>query len=224
MKKKHTQETVTNKPTLVSFLLDRTGSMEVCRVETIKGFNGYLDALAKNEAAKGMRFTLTQFDSQSIDLLHDAVPLKEVAKLTDQTYIPRGATPLYDAIGKTIEATRVKAGEKYKVLFVSLTDGQENASCEFGGDTVNALIKRMETDHHWTFAHIGVGLAGWNAGKLIYAGAIGANNVLRSDHDAKSQQRQYSRLAGQTVSYAANAGACGQSVSGFWKDQEPDES
>jgi hypothetical protein len=49
-------------PTIVSFLLDRTGSMEAIKDETIGGFNAYLDAL-EAEAGDLVVFTLLQFDS-----------------------------------------------------------------------------------------------------------------------------------------------------------------
>ena len=52
--------------TLVTFLLDRTGSMEAIRDDTIGGFNAYLDGL-KGNGATDIDFTLIQFDSVSID-------------------------------------------------------------------------------------------------------------------------------------------------------------
>ena len=54
--------------TIVSFLLDRTGSMDAIKDETIGGFNAYIDAL-QAEAGDLVVFTLLQFDSQSIDTL-----------------------------------------------------------------------------------------------------------------------------------------------------------
>lgn len=121
--KTKTKEKSKTETTLVAFLLDRTGSMETVKKETIGGFNGYLDELAKKPEAKSVLFHMTQFDSQSIDRVHDCVPLNRVARLTDETFQPRAWTPLYDAIGKTIREIEDKAKGR-KVLFVTLTDGQ----------------------------------------------------------------------------------------------------
>jgi hypothetical protein len=44
-------------PTIVSFLLDRTGSMDSIKDETIGGFNAYLDAL-EAQAGDLVVFTL----------------------------------------------------------------------------------------------------------------------------------------------------------------------
>jgi len=50
------QEQPTTQTTIVSFLLDRTGSMEAIKAETIGGFNAYLDSLER-EAGDLIDFT-----------------------------------------------------------------------------------------------------------------------------------------------------------------------
>lgn len=202
-----------NKPTLVAFLLDRTGSMAACKDETIKGFNGYIEELSKQKNGE-IRFTLTQFDSIAVDIVHDAVPLNRVARLTDETYTPRANTPLYDAIGKTVRATEKQAGETYKVLFVTLTDGLENASSEWHEEAIRQLIKEREDKDHWTFAHIGVGANGWASTARYSAGTKSASNVLKIQ--PKQTKQVYRSFARATRSYACNASAGGQSVSALW--------
>ena len=51
------------KPTLVTFVLDETGSMEPVKAQTISGFNEYVDTLKKIENAK-VSMTLTKFNSK----------------------------------------------------------------------------------------------------------------------------------------------------------------
>ena len=207
-----------NKPTLVAFLLDRTGSMASCKDETIKGFNGYIDTL-KDKKAEQIVFTLTQFDSIGIDIIHDAVPLKDVHKLTENTYEPRASTPLYDAIGTTIRATEKSAGEKYKVLFVTLTDGLENASSEWNAKTIKDLIKEKEDKNHWTFAHIGVGANGWAATTALAAGTSSASNVLHID--PKDTVKTYARFGEMTRSYMACTSNVSKTAQNLWaKDEE----
>lgn len=213
-KKKTTKVQTENKPTLVAFLLDRTGSMDACKTETIKGFNSYIEELRAKDKKGEMRFTLTQFDSEAVDIIHDAVPLKEVRALTDETFTPRAFTPLYDAIGKTIRATEAKATGKYKVLFVTLTDGQENASTEWNSDSIKVLIKKKEDEAHWTFAYIGMGIVGWAATTVIAAGTSGASNVLRTTYGKTGQA--YARFAGATVAYACSTGNLKCSAQNLW--------
>jgi hypothetical protein len=90
--------------TLVTFLLDRTGSMEPIRDDTIGAFNAYLDGLKGDDDGTPFDFTLVQFDSMSIDKIHVQVPVAKVPRLTRETYQPRASTPLIDAAYKTIVA------------------------------------------------------------------------------------------------------------------------
>lgn len=194
--------------------------MSACKKETIEGFNAYVTELRKKETGN-CRFTLTQFDTIGIDVIHDSVPLNVVKKLNDETFVPRGMTPLYDAIGKTIHATEKQAGKKFKVLFVTLTDGEENSSCEFNSISIKSLIKKMEDENHWTFAYVGMGIAGFTAAVTLSAGTQGADNVLRTSH--KNTGRAYSRLAGQTVSYMSCATNAAKSSDDFWAGKKSTE-
>lgn len=212
MKKKSNQK-AENKPTLIAFLLDRTGSMQDSKTETITAFNEYVKTLRKKETG-GARFTLTQFDSQAIEIVHNAVPLKDVELLNEKTYVPRAWTPLHDAIGVTINATEKQAGTKFKVLFVTLTDGQENASKEYDLQKVNNLIKEMENKHAWTFAHIGIGPDAWAAVRSYAGGTQSISNALnihRSDITATM------RKAGlQSFNYMASTSNLSSPDVQFW--------
>lgn len=197
--KKKTEEK--SKPMLVSFLLDRSGSMAACSLETISGFNGYIDSIINGDTGKS-RFSLTQFDSQGIDLIHDAVPLNKVDKLTSKTFVPRGNTPLHDAIGKTIQAATKRAKDAYKVLFVTLTDGQENSSSDWTSQSIKQLIKDKEAEG-WTFAHIGVGVGGWAATNDLAQGTKSAANFVHVS--PKNVARSFQSMAGATMSYSKSS-------------------
>lgn len=81
----------------VHVVLDRSGSMEIIRDETISSFNAYVEQLAKD--TPGAMLSLTQFDSQGIDLVINGEDISHVKPLNRDTYQPRSYTPLYDAIG-----------------------------------------------------------------------------------------------------------------------------
>lgn len=222
MKKRKTKaaKTGTNNKerTFVAFLLDRSGSMASVKQETIGGFNGYLDELLKRPESKDIRFHMTQFDTVSIDVLHDAVPIKNVTKLKNETYQPRGGTPLYDAIGKTIRDIEGKVNSD-KVLFVVLTDGQENSSSEWTEKTVKDLIKEKENKNKWTFSYIGVGPEAWAANERLSAGTIGYSNVIRATR-GKNTQKAYAFMAQGTMARCATAG--GQSMNSLYQGKQLD--
>lgn len=217
--KHKTKSSKKSEQTLVALLLDRTGSMASVKTETTGGFNGYLDTLLQKEESKDIKFHFTQFDSISVDVVHDCVPLKAVSRLTDETYQPRANTPLYDAIGKTIRAIESKANS-HKVLFVVLTDGEENSSSEWNDRTIKTLIKEKEDKDKWTFSYIGVGPDAWAANARLAQGTQGASNVLRATR-GKNTQKAYGMMASATMMRCSAAG--GQSLSSVYHGKQLDQ-
>lgn len=165
--------------TLVTFLLDRTGSMEAIRDDTIGGFNAYLDGLKGNGEAE-IDFTLIQFDSVSIDKICVAVPIAKVDRLTRETYQPRASTPLIDAAVKTINAVEASLLHEpaAKVVICIQTDGQENSSVEHDWAELNALIKEKSAKG-WQFNFMGVGIDAYDQGARM---GISHDATVAYDH------------------------------------------
>ena len=85
---------------------------------------------------------------------------------------------MYDAIGKTMNALDKKLDEFKKtarVLFVVLTDGQENASQEFKKTTISKMIKAKEKSG-WSVAYMGASKESWDDAASI---GIAAGNTLQ---------------------------------------------
>lgn len=168
--------------TMVSLLLDETGSMMPTKGTTISGFNEYLSTLRKD----GNRYlvTLTLFNSERVEVRHLSKPPSEVPDLTDATYQPNAMTPLYDAIGKTITALdrelRVIVG-KPNVVMVIMTDGLENASHEWTKQGVQKLIMERRTAG-WNFIYLGANQDAWEE-----AGQIGISMQSAVAYDASRQ-------------------------------------
>ncbi len=147
---------MSNLNTHIAVILDRSGSMEALRDDTIGGFNSFL---SQQQAAEGRAtLTLVQFDSQdSYEVRHDFVPLKDVPPLDRSSYVPRASTPLLDALGRGINSLDARldalAPEERpaKVVMVIITDGQENASREFGRKEVMRMIKEKQSVRDWQF-------------------------------------------------------------------------
>ncbi len=136
-------------------LLDRSGSMEECRESTISAFNEYVSTLG-SDANVSARISLTLFDSQGIDLVFDRLKPRDMPKLTHETFVPRGMTPLNDAIGRTaakIDKETLREGEN--VAFVILTDGLENASTEYSREAVRKLLARVQKEKNWLVIYLG---------------------------------------------------------------------
>jgi hypothetical protein len=188
--------------TLVTFLLDRTGSMEPIRDDTIGAFNAYLEELQRDGAA--IDFTFLQFDSMSIDKIHVQVPVGEVARLTRETYQPRASTPLIDAAYKTIKAVEdsLAGGFDTKVVICFQTDGQENASTEHSWDDLNALIKEKAA-LGWQFNFMGVGIDAYDQGTRM---GIAPQATMAYDHlDKEATRAAFSASADNARRFAVGA-------------------
>lgn len=149
-------------PVHIVFVLDRSGSMASIAPDVIGGFNQFL---AEQQAQEGKcKMTFVQFDGQDpFEVLEDCTKIGGVKPLTASTFCPRGNTPLIDAEGKAIahaearEAARKAAGKREEaVLFVTYTDGMENASREWSYAALSEAKKRCE-EKGWTFLYLGCG-------------------------------------------------------------------
>ena len=164
--------------THISIVLDRSGSMESVKADTIGGFNAFLQ---EQKTAPGeATLTLAQFDNE-YDLLENFAPIEIVKPLTDTTYVPRGSTALLDAIGRTIVdigarlASLPEDARPSHVLFVILTDGEENASHEFTRPKIFEMISHQRDAYAWEFVFIGANQDAISAGASM---GISAGNSI----------------------------------------------
>lgn len=144
--------------THIAVVLDRSGSMSAVRDDTIGGFNTFVEEQRK--APGTCDLTLVQFDDQ-YEVNYVAVPIDRVAKLTTDTFQPRGMTALRDGIGRTINevgrrlSAMAEDQRPGRVVFVIITDGQENASKEFGAAKIKEMIEHQSKAYSWAFMYLG---------------------------------------------------------------------
>jgi len=162
--------------TSINVIIDESGSMAKLSQETISGFNKFL---ADQKALPGEAvLTLCTFNYKP-KTVHDFVKLGSVSDLSDNDYIPNGGTALLDAVGTVIESVGQKLhampeDEKpSKVLFLIITDGEENLSKEFSKAKVKAMIEHQREKYNWEFVFLGANIDSMKEGS-----AIGVNPQL----------------------------------------------
>jgi hypothetical protein len=145
-------------------ILDRSGSMEPIRDDVIGGFNTFIEEQKKvpGEAT----ITLVQFDEQDpYEVIYNFAKLEEVKPLTRDTFVPRGWTPLLDALGRGINDCGQRLSQMpeherpEKVIFCIITDGQENKSKEFNKAQITKMIKEQTDQWKWEFLFLSCDLA-----------------------------------------------------------------
>ena len=170
------------------FILDKSGSMAGLERDTIGGFNAMLD---KQKAQAGeCRITTVLFDNR-YELLHDRTDIRAVRPITAREYRVGGSTALLDALGKTIHkiATAQKnTSEPFRakrVMFVIITDGEENASREYAAKEVKEAIRRQKSRYGWEFIFLGANIdAVETAGRFGIDAGRAANYVPDSQGTA----------------------------------------
>src|SRR5262249_24981588 len=111
--------------TLIGVILDRSGSMAWVREPTISGFNEFLHTQQQQHRGRRALQALNQFGQcHQVNFVGEAT--HNVPDLDTESYVPRGRTALYDAIGRTIHEVdawaRAHAWQE-RVLVLIVTDG-----------------------------------------------------------------------------------------------------
>ena len=106
------------------------------------------------------RLHLVQF-SDDVTVTHEFLPLDQVPPLTTEHYRPHGNTALLDAIGSTITGigaclnAMAEEDRPEQVVFVIMTDGEENASRAVTKDQAAQMIKHQTEVYKWDFIFLG---------------------------------------------------------------------
>ena len=187
------------------FILDRSGSMSGLESDTIGGFNALIE---KQKREAGECFVTTALFDDKYELLHDRVALDAVRPITQKEYFVRGSTALLDAIGRTLDKTKnaqantAQSGRAEKVVFVIITDGQENASREYRIDRVKEMIERETQEHGWEFLFLGANI---DAISVAAGFGIAPDRAVTYRADAAGTRLNYSVVSDTVASVRAGA-------------------
>jgi len=189
--------------THIYILLDRSGSMGSIANDVIGGFNQYMTQQKEN--GPDAKVTLVQFDSQDPqEVVVASAPISEIVDLTPETFIPRGGTPLFDATGLLIGRARVEAAareatglQKEDILFISVTDGEENQSSEYSLSQIKKLVKECEKSG-WTFVFLSAALDAYGDAERI---GVKHGNIQAFDGTAQGTHLAFYSLAMKTSEF-----------------------
>ena len=188
------------------FILDRSGSMSGLEKDTIGGYNSMLEQQRKVDGE--CVITTVLFDN-CYELLHDRIDIRAVQPITAKEYFVGGSTALLDAIGKTIYkigTVQKNTAEDYraeKVMFVIITDGEENASRHYSSMQVKEMIQRQKEKYGWEFIFLGA-----NIDAVDTAGRFGIDADRAVDYvpDGEGTELNF-RMMSETVATFRECGA-----------------
>lgn len=137
-------------------ILDESGSMQSIKKEAVDSVNETVQTIraAERKNADQEHFVSLVTFNDNVKTVYDCVPAVEVKELTSEDYCPDCCTALYDAMGLSLNVLRPKVTENDRILVTVVTDGYENASKEYDGKAIKALIDELK-GKGWVFAYIG---------------------------------------------------------------------
>ncbi len=195
------------------FILDSSGSMSGMEKDTIGGFNSMIEKQKKEE---GTVYVSTVLFSNTSEVLHDRVDIKEIELMTENDYQVGGCTALLDAIGGAIH--HIGNVHKYarkedvpsKTIFLITTDGMENASIEYSSKRVKEMIKRQEEKYGWEFFFVAA-----NIDAVETAEHIGIRRERAANYDVRHGTRRMYCMMSENISDYRKTGK----VRDDWKEE-----
>lgn len=188
--------------TSINVIIDSSGSMQRLTLDTIGGFNQFLKE--QKEAPGDALFSLCLFNTH-YELIHDCVPLSEVQPLNIKTYRPTGGTALLEAIGRTIDEVGKKLSllaeeeRPSKVLFLIMTDGEENASKRYTEiNQIKDMVSHQQEKYNWLFVFVGANIDAISTGKGL---GVSMQNSLNYSATSDGTKGLYDTLSRSTTRY-----------------------
>lgn len=166
-------------------ILDQSGSMSTIREAAVSGLNETIAGIRKAQETYADTqehfFTLVAFCGCEKRKIYDKVPALEIGPLSIQDYRPCCTTPLYDAMGFTLNDMRhhVEQLDNAMVVVTIITDGLENASREYTGMAVKKLVEDLR-GQGWTFTYMGA-----NQDAVEVAFTLSIRNARNFDYSAE---------------------------------------
>lgn len=193
--------------TFIVVLIDRSGSMSSIKDDVIGGYNTFIEEQRK--VGDNAVLTLVQFDTGGIDTLHEMLPIGEVPYLTSDTFSPRGGTPLLDAMGQIIDAAGKQlaaiplSNRPDKVVFVVITDGQENASHNFTKKDIRKKVSLQEKSYDWNFCFLGANLNSVDEARDLGMANLGSTGNFRPN--SSSVVAMYANVSSNIANYRGSS-------------------
>jgi hypothetical protein len=197
--------------TSITVILDKSGSMEPVRTDTVGGYNTFIEA--QKQLPGECDITLIQFNDKR-EFTYKSVDVKTLEKgLLLEQYKPDCGTALLDAVGVAINekgtelAALPEEQRPGKVMFVIITDGQENASKDFSYSKIKEMIEHQKSTYNWDFTFLGANIDTFSVADSL---GIAANKSLSfSTNKVDGAKKMFASMS----NYTRSARASGQSVS-----------
>lgn len=189
--------------TAIQMLGDRSGSMADIQKDAEGGIRTFIDDQRKVPGKCTLRYS--QFDTL-YEVVYPSTPIESAPYPTIK---PRGGTALLDAWGRAI----VEFGEELaalpederpgQVIFVVVTDGEENSSIEWDRNRLFEEVKKQTDQFGWTFLFLA---ANQDAAAEGAKYGVSANHSLDFNPTGQSVNSSYAAASASVTRTRKGAG------------------
>ena len=183
-------------------ILDESGSMATIAKQAVSGLNETFQTIrnAQKEHQEQQHFiSFVTFISARIKSVMNRQKVESDKKLKWTDYKPDDCTPLFDAMGRSLNELKNHVFDEDVVLVTIITDGYENASREFSGHDIKKLVAKLKAKG-WVFAYIGTNQdvdavaddMGIRSRMHYEYSDLGASEMFRTE--SRSKREFYARL------------------------------
>lgn len=187
-------------------VLDESGSMHCVTGRTISGCNETIQTIRlmqdNNKDSQKHFVSIYLFDSGHSRYIVHNQPVNEVRDITGKDYQPNSLTPLFDALGYTLNELKEIMAQPETLGYVTIiTDGEENDSRRYGIEDVRRLIDELKKQDV-IFSFIGA-----NIDAASYASRLNIANSLQFQQDDAGMremwdcERRSKMRSGATMSF-----------------------
>ena len=171
-------------------ILDESGSMSSIAGQAISGLNEVFQTIGKaqKEHPGQQHFiSFVTFNSAKIRTVFDRQAVRSDKEIKWTDYMPNSCTPLYDAMGESLNKLKKHVGDDDVVLVTIITDGYENASREYSGHGIKRLVAELK-EKGWVFAYIGT-----NQDVDAVADDMGIGSRMRYQYSPEGAARMFAQ-------------------------------
>lgn len=201
--------------TYVNFIIDKSGSMAGIRHEARTTFNEQIQVIQKKSQDQEVVASVTIFNGE----VEHPIWCQDIGKckeLTKDEYQPNGSTAMFDAIGMCIDKLKSECNDldenRVSVLFIVVSDGQENSSrgrndglgnhISYGTRNdptpIQQKIKEQQDTGRWTFTFLAANV---NIMELAKTMGVAAGNTRSFDASKGGMIRASGEVSGALGTY-----------------------
>ena len=169
-------------------VLDESGSMWSIKSAALSGLNETLQSIRSSQTkltTQDQYVTIVKFNSDGIRTIVNCAHIDDVEDIKSEDFEPNACTPLYDAIGISVNSLNALKEENSCVVVTIITDGLENSSREYNVHSIQKLVEKLKKEG-WLFSYIGA-----NQDAVYEAGRIGIRNAMKFECNDEDVDRSF---------------------------------